>query len=596
MNSRISGSRHRRRWLSAGAVAAAVASIGLVGWDAMATWQSSTDNPGSVAAEVVTPLPVASIHCSGTSSPYSSCSDTSGTVTLSWGALTGSPGLVVFRALSPGGPWTAVATLAGTATSYADSSAAYDAEYYYQVLSEARPGWPPGTDMEMALSLPPVGGSDDTSGAGGTAFTAADLTSMSTADGTGYTTATPWGGARTSPLDNQTVTGLSCISSAQCWASTGQGWVWVTADGGATWTPQRLPGNRTLHAITFISSADGWAAGQSGQVYVTADGGATWTKETVGPHADLFGMAFVNAQDGWAVGQGGTITATTDGGATWVTQTSGTGQQLNGIACVSSGQCWAVGDAGTILSTADGGATWTAQPSGTGSNLNAVSCVSPALCWAVGGNGTVLATADGGATWAAQASGTGQTLAAVGMASATTGWAAGVGGVILHTTDAGGTWSLQGSGINQPINAISALSPSTAWVGLTPGGGTPSVLGTVDGGVSWYLPSTQYVQWSFSPAVVAGAPVASVVVTLVDRASQSPSSQAQADLLVSGDGGVSWMPFPIAAPTIADTTQVVNVTSAVGTAAAVAGLALRYEVTDTSGFTSTFDLVHVDVN
>ena len=589
--------RPHPRWpVVVACLAALTVMLGLVGWGAMGAWQAYSDNPAGVAAETVSPLRVASIHCSGTATPYSACADTSGTVTLSWSPPSGSPGLVVFRAGSPGGPWTAVATLAGTATSYADTSAAYNAQYYYQVISEARPGWAPGTDLDMALSLPPTGGTDATSGGRGTALTAADLAAMATANGTGYTTTTPWGSSRTSPLNNQTVTGMSCVSAARCWASTQQGQVWETTDGGATWTPQRLPGNRTLYGITFVNAADGWAVGQNGQVYVTANGGATWSKQTVGPRADLYGVAFVTAQDGWAVGQGGTITATTDGGATWVTQASGTGQQLNGIDCVSTSRCWAVGDGGTILATADGGATWTAQPSGTGNNLSGVSCVSASLCWAVGGNGTVLVTTDGGATWSAQQPGTGQSLNAVAMVSATTGWAAGVGGVILHTTDGGATWTLQGSGINQPINAISAVSSSVAWVGLTPGGGIPSVLGTVDGGASWYLPSTQYVQWSFGPTVASGAPVGSVVVTLVDWASQSPSSQTQADLLVSGDGGATWTPFPLAAPTIASTTQVVNVTSAIGSATAVAGLTLRYAVSTTSGFTSTFDLVHVDVN
>jgi len=94
----------------------------------------------------------------------------------------------------------------------------------------------------------------------------------------------------------------------------------------------------------------------------------------------------------------------------------------------------------------------------------------------------------------------------------------------------GSTWTQQGAGINQPINAISAVNASDAMVGLIPerDAGHP---GHHQRGASWVLPSNQYVQWTFSPIVATGAPVASAVVTLVDQASQSPSSTAQTYLL-----------------------------------------------------------------
>jgi hypothetical protein len=53
---------------------------------------------------------------------------------------------------------------------------------------------------------------------------------------------------------------------------------------------------------------------------------------------------------------------------------------------------------------------------------------------------------------------------------------------------------------------------------------------------------------------------------------------------------------PLANPTTALTTQTVSVTSVLGSAPAVSGLELRYVISDGSGFTSTFDLVHVDIN
>jgi hypothetical protein len=52
----------------------------------------------------------------------------------------------------------------------------------------------------------------------------------------------------------------------------------------------------------------------------------------------------------------------------------------------------------------------------------------------------------------------------------------------------------------------------------------------------------------------------------------------------------------IASPTANLATQTVAVGSVIGSAAAVAGMELRYVISDGSGFTSTFDLVHVDIN
>jgi hypothetical protein len=216
--------------------------------------------------------------------------------------------------------------------------------------------------------------------------------------------------------------------------------------------------------------------------------------------------------------------------------------------------------------------------------------------WAVGNNGVITATTSGGTTWTAQTSGTAETLNAVSMVSATTGWTAGVGGTIRYTTNGGSTWTSQGSGINQPINAISAVNASDAMVGLTPGGGTPSILVTTDGGTNWFRASTQYVQWSFSPIVASPAPVTSAVVTLVDGASASPNSQTQTYLLVSANSGASWTPFSIANEGTTMALQSVSVVSVINNATAVSGMELRYVATDSNAFTSTFDLVHVDID
>jgi photosystem II stability/assembly factor-like uncharacterized protein len=597
--SRLRGWRLRRWQVVSVCLVAVVVSLGLIGGGVLGAWQGLSENATNmVTAAAAGGVPVTSVHCSGLSSAYpATCTDTQGTVTLSWTKVAGSTGITVERATSPTGTYATIATLAGTAITYTDTTAAYNTQYYYQVFSGAA-GWVSAADVDMALSLPPTGGVDDTVGTGGTAFSSTSLAAMALAgDGKTYTTTTSWGSATTTVLDGEQVNGLSCASATQCWAVTASGDVWATADGGNTWTEEAAYGGQELYGIDMANASDGWAVGGNKEnIYATTNGGATWSQQNSHPGATFYAVAFANANDGWVVGSGGLIWVTTNGGSSWRAQASGTAQQLDGLACVSASQCWAVGTGGVILATSNGGATWTAQTSGTGNNLNGVSCVSATQCWVVGGNGELLVTSNGGSTWTAQTSGTGETLNAVSMVSVSTGWAVGVGGTILATTNGGTTWTAQGSGINQPINAVSAGNASDAMIGVTAGGGTPSILLTTNGGTNWVRGSTQYVQWGFGPTVASGVPVTSAVVTLVDEASQSPSSTAQTYLLVSANSGSTWTPFVIANPTATLVTQTVAVGSVIGSAAAVSGMELRYVISDGSGFTSIFDLVHVDIN
>ena len=240
--------RSPRRWLViASGLAIAVASLGLIGQGALGAWQALTENPtNTVIAAAASAVPVTSLHCSGGATPYGSCNDTSGTVTLSWAAVSGSPGITVERATSPAGTYTSIATLAGTATTYTDTTAAYNTQYYYAVFS-GPPGWASASAVDMALSLPATGGTDDTAGTGGTAFSGpytqsgTNLYAMATAGGTTYTTKTAWGSSGTTVVGNQQVNGLSCVTADQCWAVTQSGDIWVTSNGGFGWTEQPPP-------------------------------------------------------------------------------------------------------------------------------------------------------------------------------------------------------------------------------------------------------------------------------------------------------------------------------------------------------------------
>jgi len=288
----------------------------------------------------------------------------------------------------------------------------------------------------------------------------------------------------------------------------------------------------------------------SGDIWVSANGGQSWTEQTAPVAPIWYGGLFVNASDGWAVGAGGDIVATTNGGTTWTKQTSGTTDDLLGVSCVSTTQCWAAGAGGVIVATASGGTTWTAETSGTTEEFYALECFSASDCWAAGAGGVIYATTNGGTTWAAQTSGTTDNLWQVDCYSASDCWAVGA-NIVLITTN---------------------------------------------GGVTWYSPATQYVQWTFTPTVASGASVSSAVLTLVDDASAAPSAATKTYVLVSANGGTTWTPFLIANPTTTLATQTVSISSVINSATAVSGMEVRYMAVGSNSYTSTFDLVHVDIN
>jgi photosystem II stability/assembly factor-like uncharacterized protein len=121
--------------------------------------------------------------------------------------------------------------------------------------------------------------------------------------------------------------------------------IYVTADGGQTWTPRSTP-EQFPQASDFVDADDGWLliadslnAGAAGSpnLYVTHDGGTTWTSLQVTelpnttsplPSTNLGGLSldFVTTQLGWAAPpwipseQGfwaDELLQTTDGGQTW---------------------------------------------------------------------------------------------------------------------------------------------------------------------------------------------------------------------------------------------------------------------------------------
>ena len=230
---------------------------------------------------------------------------------------------------------------------------------------------------------------------------------------------------------------ISPVSAQVVWVSGHQGTYARTLDGGATWSPGRVPGADTMqfrdvHAVSadtaFLMSAGN---GELSRIYRTTDAGRSWTLQHLNTEPDVFFdcMAFWDSNRGFvfsdAVRGQHVILRTANAGATWErVAPEGLPAALPGEGSfAASGTCAAVaapdhGWVGTgnspiarALRTSDGGSSWsvTQLPVVRGEAAGIASIVfrdtlhGVALGGEIGkGNARgdyVAITSDGGRTW-----------------------------------------------------------------------------------------------------------------------------------------------------------------------------------------------------
>lgn len=188
-----------------------------------------------------------------------------------------------------------------------------------------------------------------------------------------------------------------------------RGVVLLSDDRGGSWRQaSRVPLNATLTGVSFADERNGWAVGHWGAILNTADGGETWTSQRVDTSEDrpLFSVRFTDPQHGIAVGLWSLMLRTADGGRTWEMvklspppNDSRADRNLMHVFADRSEALFVVGERGTILRSLDRGQTWTYLPSGYRGSFWSGTALADGTLLAAGLRGSLYRSGNGGESW-----------------------------------------------------------------------------------------------------------------------------------------------------------------------------------------------------
>ena len=314
-----------------------------------------------------------------------------------------------------------------------------------------------------------------------------------------------------------------------------------TSNAGQTWTPVAVPPNTWSHGARFADALHGISVGESGNIVITSNGGQLWTTvQPMGGGPDLWDVESADASISSYTGEAGALASTADGGTSWASLQNGGAGTTHGMDAVDAQHAWAANDGGQVLRTEDGGQHWNGvvvPGFDTYGRIDDVDFLDMSLGWAVGrheffgsGTGRIVRSTDGGLHWQVQHSVQGAYFEAVEVLDALRVFAIGnvAGGprFVLRTTNGGQSW--------MDVSPSQALFMDADFVGANTGwivGG--QIYGTTNGGQNWTLqhtPAQLMYSVSFADALHGWA------------VGWGPT------ILATDDGGQTWTPQPIDAP------------------------------------------------
>jgi len=200
---------------------------------------------------------------------------------------------------------------------------------------------------------------------------------------------------------SQTLNDIDRFANGNLIAVGDNGTVLTNVGGTSQWVLQPAISPYKIKAVQIVNPTDVVTLDEIGQVYMSSDGGATWTAASTVP-PDLSpaeDIDFSTLQDGWVIGQGGLcLHHTSNGGNTWVTVPDFGGAYVSVDA--EGANIWANNITGTFYRSIDNGSSWIqGDLPGSPHQIQDMDFYDQNIGYAVGWYGEAFRSADGGATW-----------------------------------------------------------------------------------------------------------------------------------------------------------------------------------------------------
>ncbi len=235
--------------------------------------------------------------------------------------------------------------------------------------------------------------------------------------------------------------------------------VYVTTDGGTSFTTRSVAAGTFMNSIHMISSTEFYAGAQNNRIYRSTNSGADWTSLGVTGNPVRSITFPPSSTTGYSAGDTGTSYSITSGGITNLPTSLSTNLKSVSFPTVAEG--WICG--GAIIRHFTGG-VWTGDQTYPANGYNGISFVNNTTGWAVGDNGVIIHTTDG-KNWSPQTNPDThlpqRTLNDVFFLNASEGWAVGDGGIILHTTNGGTAWAIEADGLTTNLLTSVYFTSST---------------------------------------------------------------------------------------------------------------------------------------
>lgn len=221
----------------------------------------------------------------------------------------------------------------------------------------------------------------------------------------------------------------------------------LTADARWRWV-NPVPTGGPYGALDFITADEGWATTTDGAILHTSNGGLSWELQAhLG--AQIIDIAMKDGSTGLVITRDpDRIYRTTSGGDTWAAVHSSS-SNLNAAHWATNTVAIVAADNGRYLKSTNSGASWTSQATGFTDNLLCAWFEGASVGWFGTSDGNVLRTTNG-STWTRSTAHSGRAITSIAFATNSIGIASWQGapevdnGGMLRTTNGGANWTDKG--------------------------------------------------------------------------------------------------------------------------------------------------------